>query len=224
MGIHNGHRDRMKKRFAEHGLDSFEEHSLLELLLFYSIPQRDVNPLAHKLLDTFGSISGVFEATHEDLLKVEGIGESTATLLRLIPQVCRRYMISASDASRVLDSSEKAGAYIKPFFIGERDEIVYLMCLDSKRKLLACREISRGIANAAEINVRKMVEAALSHNATNAIMAHNHISGIALPSFEDEITTKKVRSALDMVGVRLLDHIIVAGDDYVSMSESGFFA
>ena len=221
--IHKGHRERMKKRFVEHGLDSFEDHSMLELLLFFSIPQHDVNQLAHRLINSFGSIAGVFEATYEDLIKIDGVGESTAVLLHLIPQVCRRYMISASNTEKILDSSEKAGVYIKPFFIGAREEVVYMLCLDSKRKLLACREVSRGIANAAEINVRKMVEAALTHNATNAIIAHNHISGIALPSYEDEVTTKKVRNALGIVGVRLLDHIVVAGDDFVSMADSGFF-
>jgi len=224
MDIHKGHRERMKKRFISHGLDVFEDHAVLELLLLFSIPQRDVNPLAHKLIATFGSLSGVLEATHEDLMKIDGVGENTAVLIRLLPQTFRRYIISSSRQDKILDTSEKAGEFIKPFYIGEREEVVYIICLDSKRKLITFREISRGIVNAADISVRKMVESALAHNATNAIISHNHISGIALPSLEDEITTKNARVALRMIGVNLLDHIIVAGDDFVSMMDSGFFA
>jgi len=211
----------MKNRFLEHGLDNFDDHNVLELLLFYALPRRDLNPLAHALLERFGSLSGVLEAPIEDLKRVPGIGENAAILLKLIPQVSRRYMMSKNSGCDILDSVTKAGQYLLPLFMYERDEVVYMICLDAKRKVICCRELSRGVVNTAEISVRKIVEIALSNNATSVIISHNHTSGIALPSYEDEMTTLQIKAALEMVGIALADHIIVAGDDYVSLAESG---
>ena len=211
----------MKKRFLTHGLDNFDDHNVLELLLFYAIPRKDVNPLAHELLDRFETLSGVFEASVEELKKVNGMGESTAIFLKLIPAASRRHMISRVSESVILDSTTKAGEYLVPFFMYERDEVVLMICLDAKRKLLCCKEMGRGSVNAAEVRIRRIVEMALSQNATSVILSHNHTSGIAVPSMEDTITTMKIKSALEIVGVELCDHIVVAGDDYVSMADSG---
>ena len=108
-----------------------------------------------------------------------------------------------------------------PRFIGERDEVVYIICLDAKNKVLCCKELSRGVVNTAEISMRKIMELALAKNAAKIILSHNHTSGIAIPSVEDEMTTKRIKSALNDMGIELADHIIVAGDDFVSMAESG---
>ncbi|HHU21858.1 MAG TPA: DNA repair protein RadC [Clostridiales bacterium] len=221
MGIHDGHRERMKKRFLQYGLDNFDDHNVLELLLFYALPRRDLNPLAHNLLNHFGSLSGVLEASIEDLKRVPGMGENAAILLKLVPQVSRRYLISKNSDYDILDSVTKAGQYLMPLFMYERDEVVYMICLDAKRKVISCREISRGVVNTAEVSIRKIVEFALANNATSVIISHNHTSGIALPSYEDEMTTLQIKAALEMVGITLADHIIVAGDDYVSLAESG---
>jgi len=223
MGIHDGHRERMKQRFAEHGLDGFDDHTALELLLFYALPRADVNPLAHALMDRFGTFAAVFDATEEELRSVPGVGESTAVLLKLVPQVARRYLMSRSSFDVILDSSKKAGEYLVPRFYAEKDEVVYLVCLDAKGKVLACRFMGRGSVNSANISVRKIVECALLCNATSAIVAHNHTSGIALPSKEDEASTRKIASALAAVDVVLADHIIVADGDFVSMADNGFF-
>ena len=106
---HEGHRQRLKNRFLTEGLDSFETHNILELLLFYSIPQRDTNGIAHKLLDTFGSLKGVFEADFEELIKIDGIKENTATLLKLIPEVARAYFHEEMDEQKIFDTAEKIG-------------------------------------------------------------------------------------------------------------------
>ena len=172
MGIHDGHRERMKQRFAEHGLDGFDDHTALELLLFYALPRADVNPLAHALMDRFGTFAAVFDATEEELRSVPGVGESTAVLLKLVPQVARRYLMSRSSFDVILDSSKKAGEYLVPRFYAEKDEVVYLVCLDAKGKVLACRFMGRGSVNSANISVRKIVECALLCNATSAIVAH----------------------------------------------------
>jgi len=213
----------MKRRFLEHGLESFEDHHVLEILLFYALPRVDVNPLAHNLLKQFGSLAAVFDAPLDELEKVEGIGRNAATLIKLIPQVARRYMISRASLSDILDSSEKAGRYLLPRFFGERDEVVYLVCLDAKCKVLNCRLMFRGSVNSASVSIRKIVETALSFNATSVILAHNHTSGIALPSREDQITTRRIEEALRAVDITLADHIIVADDDFVSLADSGFF-
>ena len=221
MGVHDGHRERMKQKLLEQGLDVFDDHNVLELLLFYSVPRKDTNPLAHELLNTFGSLEALFEAPAEELSKVNGIGESTVTLLKLIPEVSRRYAIDKNRFNNILDSTKKAGEYLAARYMYERDEVVYVICLDSKCKVLCCKELFRGVANSAEISIRKIAELALAKNATSVIISHNHTSGIALPSIEDEITTKKLKAALSSMGITLADHIIVADGDFISMADSG---
>ena len=222
MGIHDGHRSRVKRRFLESGLDGFDEHTKLELLLFYSIPRSDVNPLAHSLISKFGSISGVFDAPLEELMAVKGVSENTATLIKLVPQMARQYMISKASFEDILVTTEKAGAFLVPFFVGERDETVYMVCMDAKKKVLSCKRLFTGSPNISLLSVRKIVENALTYNATYVIIAHNHPSGIALPSREDIDTTIRIREALAGVDVELVDHIIVADEDFVSVADSGF--
>ena len=223
MGVHDGHRARLKEQFSEHGLAALPDHGVLELLLFYAIPRGDVNPLAHTLIDRFGTLAAVFDAPEEELRSVPGIGENAARLIKLIPQVSRRYLISRTKYDGVLASPAAAGRYLLPYFYAERDEVVYLVCLDAKRQVLACRRLFRGSVNSANVSIRKLVETALLCNAASVILAHNHPSGIAVPSREDEATTRRIMAALDAVEIELADHIVVADDDFVSMAESGFF-
>ena len=223
MNIHDGHRERMKKRFEEHGLENFDDHSLLELFLFYALPRADVNPLAHALMAKFGSLSAVFDAPVDELVKVSGIGENTALFIKLIPQVSRRYLVSRSSFDDILDATKKAGAYLAPRFYAERDEIVYMVCLDAKCKVLNCKLLFRGSVNSANVSIRKIVENALIYNATSVIIAHNHTSGIAIPSKEDKETTRRIEEALRAVDIVLADHIVVADDDFVSLADTGFF-
>ena len=221
MGTHDGHRARMKARFVRCGLDNFDDHSVLELLLFYAVPRRDVNELAHALLDHFGTLDAVFEASFEDMMQVPGAGENVATLLTLVPQVSRRYQLAKRRQQKLLRSSEEAGRYLVPLYLYERAEVVYLLCLDAKGGLISCREVGRGVVNAAEVSVRTIVETALSQKAVSVILSHNHVDAYALPSREDELTTRRVRDALLLVGITLADHIIVCGEDYVSFADSG---
>ena len=221
--LHTGHRARLKAQFLQAGLDAFTDIQVLELLLFYANPRQDTNPIAHRLLNQFGTLSAVLDAPVELLESVKGVGENAAQMLHLIQCVCRRYLIDRASYEQILDSTEKAGAFLVPYFFGARDEMVYLLCLDAKCKVLDCRMLSVGGVNTAAVSVRKIVEAALACNATSVVLAHNHTSGIALPSKEDEATTRQIRTALDAVGILLVDHIIVADDDFVSMADSGFF-
>ena len=219
--MHKEHRKRVKERFCVEGLDNFSDFQVLEMLLFYAVPRVDTNPLAHRLISHFGSLSQVLEAPVAELQKVEGVGEHAAILISLSAQLSRYYQVSRHGKSVILDTTEKYGQYLISQFQNRRNETVFLLCLDAKCKLLCCREIGEGSVNSAAIPVRRIVETALSVNATSVVLAHNHPSGIAVPSAEDVYTTRRVAAALAAVEVVLVDHIVVADDDFVSMLQSG---
>ncbi|MEY8385705.1 DNA repair protein RadC [Oscillospiraceae bacterium 38-13] len=224
MGVHDFHRERMRRRFRENGLSGFADHEVLELLLYYAIPRRDTNPIAHALLDRFGSLSGVFSAPAELLEQVDGVGENTAAFLRLIPLASARARLAEAERELALDTRERIGGYLLELFSQERNEAVYEICLDRKGKLLACKRLGEGSAAAVNLDIRKLVENALLCSASSVILAHNHPSGIALPSQDDHATTQQAHQALKSIGVQLEDHIIVADGDYVSYSQSGYFS
>ena len=221
MGVHDGHRKRLKTQFLIHGED-FHDHQLLELLLCYASPQGDVNGLARALLDQFGSLAGVFDALPPSLTRVDGVGEHTAVLLKLIPKLAGRYSTIRSSPGDILASSRAARDYLLPYFqTGPRNEMVYLVCMDAKYKVLGCHKLGEGTVNAADITPRRVVELALAHNASAVLLAHNHVSGLALPSNADLLTTETLARVLREVGVELADHLIFTEDDMVSLKDSG---
>ena len=221
MPVHDGHRVRKKEQFRTHGLDAFADHEALELLLYYAIPRADVNPIAHRLIDRFGSLDGVFSASVDELSEVEGVGESAATLLTLLMPLCRRIKTTPKKREFSLASTERAGEYFVDLFFGIRHEEMYEACLDAKGKLLACYRIAEGNNSSVNINMRRVVENALHCHASAVILAHNHPSGVALPSPDDNTTTLAVYDALRTVDIFLIDHIIVADGDFVSLSDNG---
>ncbi len=214
---------RLRDRFRKEGcdLDHFEPHNTLELLLFYCAPQKDTNELAHLLIDEFSSISGVFDAPYEELIKVNGVGEYTATFLKMIPALFRVYEQDRVKDEVILDSAEKAGRYFIPKFIGRTEELVFVACLDSECRVKCCEIVNHGTVSAATVNVRKIAEYAMKYNATNVIIAHNHPYGLAVASPEDIMTTDAIYYALQLIGLGLTDHIIVAKDKAVSLAEIG---
>ena len=219
--IHKGHRERLKTRFLEEGLDNFTDIQALELLLFYSIQRKDTNPVAHRLLERFGSLSQVLEAPVEELQKIPQITEHSAVLLKLITELARYYQVDSARKNEFLTTLEDCGKYLVPRFFGRTKETVFLLCLDAKCKVICCKEIGEGSVNSALISVRKVVETALASNATTVVLAHNHPSGIAVPSNEDIQTTRRIAAALHAMEIHLADHIVVADGDYVSMVQSG---
>ena len=221
MSIHDGHRARLKQRFADYGERVFDDHQLLELLLFYCVPNGDVNPLAHRLINHFGSFSAVLDAKCEDLCQVKGVGPHTARFLSMLPHVMRRYEICKATAESVINSTADAGEYLLPFFFGTRNETVYLLCLDAKGKVLSCVFLTEGSPDRVGLDSRQIVETALFHRATSVILAHNHLSGVAAPSEADISTTLALRPLLKAIHVDLLDHLVIADGDFVSMVESG---
>ena len=223
MTDHSGHRGRMRRRFLSGGLGGFDDLSLLELILSYAIPRQDTNPIAHRLLDRYGSLASVLEAEPGDLQKTEGVGEAAAVLLKLIPAAAKQYLSQRAETGKILNTTAKCADYLSPRFFGERSEVVWLLCLDGKMSVTDCRELVRGSVNSASVSVRRIIELGLASNACDSVLAHNHPGGLAIPSVEDERTTERIWSALAAMGVELSDHLIFAGTDCVSMADSGFF-
>lgn len=220
-GIHDGHRERTKRRFLKSGLDAFEPHNVLELMLFFAIPKRDTNELAHRLIETFGSFDKVLEADVEQLAKVKGMGEHSATLLKLFLASYGYYEREKSKEGFIATSSNEVVNYVKSLYVGEKNEIVYLLCLDVKLKLINCVKISDGSVNSASVSVRRVVEAATANGAVAVILAHNHPNGFATPSAEDIMTTKRILKALYPIDIQLSDHIVVGTNGAVSMADAG---
>ena len=223
MSIHKDHRKRIRERFLREGLGGFNDHQVLELLLFYCIPRRDTNEIAHRLISRFGSLSQVIDAPVKELEKVEGMGENAATYISLLKELIRFYGINQVKNVSVLTTIDDCGKYLVPFFQNLGNEAVYLLCLDAKCKVLSCREVAKGSVNATEVSIRKIIDIALTENATSVVLAHNHPSGVAVPSKEDELTTVRIAHALQLVDVILCDHIVVADGDYISFVQSGLF-
>ena len=220
-GIHTGHRRRVKDEFLANGLSGMPDHRVLELLLYYSIPQGDVNPLAHALIDRFGSLAGVFHATPEQLMEVDGVGYNTAVLIGLVPAVAARYSQVNSRFDGQLVTAWQFRQLLLPLFFGQRSELAYLVCMDGKCKLLAAKKLGEGIPDTVRITTRKVLEEALACNATRVVLAHNHVSGVAIWSDADLDTTLRLKSVLREAGIELVDHFIIADGDMVSMADSG---
>lgn len=221
--IHEGHRQRQKKKYLEHGLESFTDIEAIELLLFYAIPRRNTNELAHALLNRFKSFRGVLEAEQTELESVPGIGENAALLIRLVSSLSSRYMISANAHGAVISGSAEAGAYLLPYFKYRREERTVMLSLDTAGRVIDCHRLAEGSPGMVGLPVRELVDLALRDKAARVILAHNHMSGVALPSSTDVDTTARLYRMLQMIEVELLDHIIISEGDFVSMRDSGFF-
>jgi len=219
---HSGHRGRLRDKYIEHGIDALAEHEVLEMLLFNAIPQRNTNNIAKNLIDRFGSLSAVFDASM-DMLTDAGLTRNQAAFIKLIPDVTRLYMVDRySDRQNPVLDLDRLGFYIINKFIGkEHEENALLLLYDSKGKEIICDFFAQGTAGQLEISIRHVVHMALRYNAASAVIAHNHPSGMATPSQEDLKATRRLKEALALVGVELLDHYIVADRDGCSMTLTG---
>ncbi|MBI5640557.1 MAG: DNA repair protein RadC [Nitrospirae bacterium] len=220
--LHTGHRKRLRMRFLKEGLDSFEDHQVLELLLFQVIPRLDTNPIAHKLIRRFGSLSSVLEAEPKDLAAVEGVGENAAAFLSMVPHVTRRYLHDRiRHTRRPLNTSEAAAEYLIPLMAGRSEEVFYVICLDSQLRVLYPAMISEGTVKDALVHPRHVAEAAVRHKAASVILAHNHPAGNVKPSTHDHKLTRNLVQALGGINVQVVDHIIVAGELIYSFQREG---
>ena len=222
--VHDGHRARLKAKFLAHGLESFTDIEALELLLFYAIPRADTNELAHALLKEFHGFRGVMEADVNALQRVPGIGENAAALLRLVTELNSRYQRSASSRGTQIRSSSDAGAFLLPQFEYRNEECSVLLCMDTAGRVIDCHLLAEGTASMVGLAAREIADIVLRDKAARVILAHNHVSGVALPSAADVDATGRLYRMLKLIGVELVDHIIVSDGDFVSMRDSGHFA
>lgn len=222
QNLHDGHRQRLKQRFLEEGLENFEPHNVLELLLFFSIPVKDTNETAHLLIKKFGSLSSVFDASFEELCSVKGIKENSATLIKLFPELFKKYEVDKINSDvESLNTCELVAEYASKYFKGVTEEHLYLLCLDSNQRVLCFEQISSGTVNSAPINNRKIVELAYKHNAAYLILVHNHPSGVVAPSRTDINATASIIDLFKTLGLKLSDHIIIGnGNDFFSFRRS----
>jgi len=217
--MHEGHRQRVKSRYLSEGLDSFEDHEVLEMLLFYCIPMKDTNELAHKMIHEFGSLAGLFEADPRDVSKRCKVSENTAILLSLIPPLARRYLRGKWGDKPLLNTSTKAGEYAVSLFAGRTYEAFFVICLDTQNRVNYSALVHEGTLNEVSVYPRLIVELVLRHQANSVILAHNHPGGTLNPSIEDINLTKTIIAALKPISVNVLDHIIVAGERFVSLKQ-----
>lgn len=215
--IHAGHRERIRERARQEGLTAFSEHEVLELLLTYAIPQKDVNPLAHELVARFGSLSGVLDADEEELVRVNGVGRNAALLLSLMPQLMRYYQRNALGEKPIITNLKQAYAYCAPLFMGARQEHLYMICLNKSGQVLHVTLMHTGTVDQVALYPRIVVQTALRHGAHAVLLAHNHPSGNREPSYADRKATADVTAALSVMDISLVDHMVFSGAEAYSM-------
>ncbi len=220
--LHKNHRDRLRRRFIqENGFDSFTDVQILELLLFYAKARGDTNPLAHELLDEFGSLKSVLEARPEMLQKIKGVGPQAATLISMVVPLTRVWNRCAMVVPDRIGNSREAEKYCKSILAGHRTERFYVVALNAQCKILGQRKISEGSLSEVSAYPRMVMETALNYNAHSVLLCHNHPGGTCAPSPEDISSTLQLQRLLNGVGILVLDHIIVAGTSTYSMIEHG---
>lgn len=223
--LHEGHRKRVKEDFLHNGCSfaSKQPHKMLELILFYSVPRKDTNVIAHRLIERFGSLPNVFSADIEQLIAVEGVTEATAVLLKLFLVVNREYMSDLQKERRIFNSPDAIGEYLMCQFFGIKEEMFSLITLDGSGGIIDYDILTKGALTSVGLNSRKVLEIVIKRQAVSVIIAHNHPGSLALPSGEDITSTKALSSLLKNVGINLIDHFIICDDDYVSLAQSKDF-
>lgn len=220
-GIHDGHRERVKKEFLQNGFDvNTPPHKIMEMLLFYSIPRKDTNELAHILLNRFGTISGILDAPTGELIKIPGISTNTAALIKLIIPIARIYLTETNSKSRRYLRADDVCDYLMNMYFGYQKEVFSVTSFSGNGRMLGFDILASGNVNEVNVSTRKVLETVINRNAVCAIIAHNHPNGTAVPSEADIAVTKDIKNALEHINVKLLDHIVISGDDYVSMCQS----
>ena len=219
--LHKEHRKRVREQFLKEGFsDNTPVHKILELLLFYVVPRKDTNGLAHQLLNKFGSLAGVLDAPEEELLRFPGITENALCLFHLIMPVARIYINDKKVGQKSVSGRREAAELLAKKFVGLDKETVYLLCLDNKGRILDCSRLSEGSELHVSVSSRMVIEQIIKTKATAVMLGHNHPKGFAFPSPADIRVTAQLATAVSHIGVSFLDHIVVADGDFVSMADS----
>lgn len=219
--IHKNHRSRVREKFIKNGLVPFDEHEILEFLLFYSIPQANTNPIAHKLIDEFGSLKSVLDASPDRLGSVKGVGERTATLINLVSGIVHAYNKLSAGEMKTISNQEMAKEYVSKVLTGLTEECLFVICLSPKCEILGTKELKSNSTSFIDVQIRDITNFALKHNCNRIILAHNHPLGTAEPSNDDLYMTKRIFSSSVLNDIDIIDHIIYADNDIYSFAEDG---
>ena len=217
---HQGHRQRMRERVQNYGLDSLADHEVLEYILYTTNAQRDTNDIAYNLLERFGDFASVLEASEEELCTVEGVGPASARLLHMLPQVSRFYGRSRLDEKRCYKTTEQLGSYLTAKFAWTDHERALLVSLSPRHHIKAAVWLREGTSDRVSLDVKDVVSAAIKGGTDMVVLAHNHPNGVALPSMEDMEATGSIARALGLVNIHLLDHFILTDTEYFSMRDA----
>lgn len=221
MAVHDGHRDRMRTRIESSGIDALQPHEALEYLLYAFIPRKDTNELAHRLIAEFGNFANVCDADIDRLASVKGMTYNAALFLHNLPAVNRIYSGSKEVSRPILKTTAKCVEYITPYLKNLKKEEVRVLLKDSAGRLIKNEVISKGSISEAHVYAREIADLALKHGASTVVLAHNHPSGNATPSNSDIAFTEQLAVALNLLSIRLDDHIIIADGGYYSCRTHG---
>ena len=217
---HEGHRDRMKKKFITNGFDTFEDHEILEMLLYYCYSKRlNTNPVAHMMIKQFGTLHNLFEATPDEISQKCKVTKHVAVLISMVPHIARRCSLSKWKKRARLLTSKQSGDYCRSLFIGEVNECMYMICLNHQRFIIHTEKISEGSITQTMVYPRIVVQTALTHRAVAVVITHNHPGGAVFASKSDIELTLSIIKALEAIDIIVEDHIIVGGEGYYSFSE-----
>jgi len=215
-----GHRKRLRERFERAGAEGFHDYELLELLLTYALPRKDVKPIAKALLGRFRSLSGVLNASLSELRAVSGVGPVGAILIRLVRELSSAHWAEKMEKKDLLCSPQAVVDYAQAKLAGLSHEAFMVIYLNTKNEVLHHEIIHEGTVDRAFVYPRRIVEGALLHHASALILVHNHPSGHPEPSEEDKRLTRTIVGATQGLDIRILDHLIVGQGGYCSFKES----
>lgn len=220
--IHTGHRKRVKNSVLTNGIDGLNDHQVLEILLFYSIPNGDTNPIAHRLINRFGSLRGVLEADYDELCEVVGISENSASLIKFFQCLSGRYLRSAcfEGDKEIFNDTDILRQYYESVFLGVAEEEVRALVLDRNLNMVAEAKILDGTVGKVQLSARKVADFVLRNKCDIVILAHNHPNSVSMPSKSDLVATKELYELLSDLEINLIDHIIVGKDGSVSLRAS----
>lgn len=220
--IHKNHRSRLKEEYRTDGIDGFSLHNIVELLLFYSIPRKDTNVIAHKLANHYKTLANILDADYNDLINRDGIGENSATLIKLLPDLFRRYSMDKTTVGKVYDTVDSIAEFLISYYTAMTKEVVLILLMNNKNEIADHVKLHEGSINSGFISPDIIAEIVFTRRAANFILAHNHPNGDIRPSQEDILTTKMITNAFSMFNIKMLEHYIIAGTRYSTLIKESY--